>query len=643
MRGRRLSQSLRWVVMVLLFTLAVPVPGAAQSSLDLVVNYVEGTPSETAVAFDVQTYVSVVDGDGDPLKDLTAEHFTVSEDSQQVEIGSVDLVDDQPIHVVLVLDTSGSMVGQAMTFARQAANSFVEDLAEEDSVAVISFNHEVTTETDFTTDHPAVQERINLINAIPNAGTCLYDAAWQAVEMTASLPAGRRAIILLTDGVDEYNSQPCSAMTADDVIDAGSSGGTRVPVYTVGLGARVDGQGLERMATLTGGRYLYSPSPADLEDLFLQISDQLRSQYVITYTSLAAPGAHTLVVRVDYEGNQDQDTRSFLLPALPTRVSFRGLAEGDEVYGLRTVTVVVSGQGEPVSQVLLQVDGETVASDSTTPYEMEVDFSQFAEGDLALVAVVQGADESELGTARLNLVISADAPGVGEPAEGETGAEEGLSTQTLVIAGAIVVGLGLVGLVLFLLGGRKKKRSERQRDQAWERAQTLEEFSAPKPAADRTMDDWEPAPDTLGVLVVEASDDASMIGHRFEITRTPTSLGRSAGTDITFPKDSPVSRQHAEIVQKGNALYVSEIQSPDENGQLRPPKFGTLVDEVPLGGGQALLKNGSVLQLGKRVRLRYQAPARLAGSEEKTMDDFNAGETVADLPPGGDPDTTMEQ
>ncbi|MEZ0396747.1 MAG: VWA domain-containing protein [Anaerolineales bacterium] len=599
-------------------------------------NYVEGAPSETEVAYEVDAYVSVVDGDGIPIENLTVENFAMIEDAQQVQLRAVEMAQDRTLQVVLILDTSTSMVGQPMTAARQAAGAFVEGLNDGDSVALVSFNHIVTAEMDFTTDHQAVQERLSTVNAVPSAGACLYDAVWQAVQMTASLPSGRRAVVLLTDGPDEYNGQPCSAVTADDVVAAASGGGTRVPIYTIGLGMRVDTPGLTRLAALTGGRYLNSPSMAQLEPTFLRVLDQLHTQYVLRYLSYAAPGAHTLVVEVESEGARDQDTREFLLPPMPTRVSFRTPLEGEEVSGLQTVAVAVGGGGEPVMQVVLQVNGEPVASDASIPYEMEVDFDPYGAGELVLTAVVQGAGEVELARATVTVTH------VVAPAETEVNDEGGLSKQTLMVGGIVLGVLVLAGLAFLLMSGGKKKKQERARAALWEQAKTLEEAATAPAAAERTMDDWTAVSGRLGLLTVEASDDPAMIGQRFDITRLPVTLGRSADNDFAFPKDSPVSRRHAEIIERGGTLYLREVQAPDESGQMRGPKFGTFVDDVQISQPVAL-RSGAVICLGKRVALRFEAPLAPVGSPEQTRDDFERG--AADNRPSvkNDPDATRNE
>jgi pSer/pThr/pTyr-binding forkhead associated (FHA) protein len=179
-----------------------------------------------------------------------------------------------------------------------------------------------------------------------------------------------------------------------------------------------------------------------------------------------------------------------------------------------------------------------------------------------------------------------------------------------------------------------RRRREKERDEAWAKAQSYAEPPVAGMSDERTYDGWEPSPGALGMLVVTASDDASMVGHRFEITKATTTLGRSADNDINFPKDSPVSRRHAQIVEKSGGLYLNEVQSVDSSGQSKPPTYGTFLNEAPLGPDAMLLQNGDEIRLGKRVRLKFESAGRVADTESVTYDG---------LITNGDDDRTREQ
>ncbi len=606
-------------------------PALAQSSIDAVIHYVEGIPSADKIAYDVTAYVSVADSTGNPIKDLKPENFSLAEDSQKVEALSADLAADAPINLALLLDTSGSMTGPGIAAAKSAASNFIAGLNPEDRVAVVTFDDTIKTIIDFTADHNAARNELSLVDATRGAGTCLYDAAYQAVQMTATVPSGRRAVVLFTDGVDEKaGGGTCSVHDADDVINIDTEAGTRAPIYTLGMGGTVDQKNLQRLAQDTGGRFFYSPDSNQLDAIFIRLSDTLRSQYAIKYSSTAGPGSHTLAVTAKYLNAQDTDTRGFLLPNFPLRLSFVEPKEGQEVSGTITLKVETFGQGETIESVIFQINGTTVATVATTPYEAQVDLGTYPAGNLTIDAVAQGAGGIELAHTSQKVAIR---PVTATPTPVKEGSGGGLSDYLIyiIIGGVILLGAAVVFIVIMVI---LKKRKEQQRELEWNQkvgglgeTPTAEEMSG---GSDRTMDSWEMNPDAFGMLTVTASDDPSMLGQRFEITNRRTTLGRKADNDIIFPKDSPVSRHHAVIEEKNGGLFLSEVEDMDDKtGKTKRPTYGTFVNENEVGVQSILLQNGDEVRLGKRVRLKYEAGKLTRQGDEKTFDGFTAsGDTM---------------
>jgi len=157
-----------------------------------------------------------------------------------------------------------------------------------------------------------------------------------------------------------------------------------------------------------------------------------------------------------------------------------------------------------------------------------------------------------------------------------------------------------------------------------------------KVEADRKAGSSEIESDALGALTIEASDDSSLLGHRFEITASLVTLGRSADNDINFPNDKPVSRHHAEIYQISGKLYLREVAMADSSGTARPPKYGTFLNQEPMGADPALLKTGDEILLGKRVRLKFESYTRDMDVDALTYDDD-------DLTAANDIDKTQDQ
>jgi hypothetical protein len=196
-------------------------------------------------------------------------------------------------------------------------------------------------------------------------------------------------------------------------------------------------------------------------------------------------------------------------------------------------------------------------------------------------------------------------------------------------------GLLLVAIVLFVFFAVRRRRAEA------DNGTTAKQYVAAGydrtsggTREERTVDDWEMSPDALGMLIVEASDDTSMVGHRFEIRQTVTTIGRSTENDVTFPKDKPVSRRHAEIVKKAAGLYLMEVESTDETGQSKRPTYGTFINDVQLSGDAILLQTGDEIRLGKRVRMKFEGSSGSSDSESATYDGIMGSD---------DPDRTYDQ
>jgi len=262
--------------------------------------------------------VTVRDANGVPVTDLAAGAFEVNEDraAQARSILAIEQAvnPEIPVGLVLVMDISGSMAGRPMEDAQSAALALLGNLGADDQVAFLAFADLVdldvpdpTREASFTQDHDAIAVLVEDLEAA--GGTPLYDALYKAVGWAETAPLGHRAVILFTDGVDEGpGSRVASAETP-------IQGATRanVPVFTIGLGSRIDRGYLERVARTTGGFYQETPDSADLTQLFLNVLDRLKHQYVLAYDSgLPADGAtHRVQVTVRVGDRQAADEAEF--------------------------------------------------------------------------------------------------------------------------------------------------------------------------------------------------------------------------------------------------------------------------------------------------------------------------------------------
>jgi Ca-activated chloride channel homolog len=146
----------------------------------------------------VRLNVGVADRKGRPITDLARENFTIFEDGVKQNIQRFEPV-VAPFSVVMILDMSGSTLGFRETI-RQSAYRFVDALAPDDRIAVIEFYDKVNLRNDFTSDRKTIGNSINVANG--RGKTQLYKALDFALNKLAGEGKRRKAIIVLTDGVD---------------------------------------------------------------------------------------------------------------------------------------------------------------------------------------------------------------------------------------------------------------------------------------------------------------------------------------------------------------------------------------------------------------------------------------------------------
>lgn len=248
----------------------------------------QGKPSLALLSIDdslfpqVTVLVSLSDERGIPITGMTEPNqWLVQEDRVSGEILRVEEVTgtDLPLSLVFVVDVSGSMAGDPLNRVREAAQNIVNNLlGPADQVALVTFSTDVQTRQPLTTNHA------DLLNAWP-AGTegdrtHLYDAIHQALQELATTPAGKRAVLLFSDGEDIGSN-----LTLEDVIAEAQSRST--PVYIVGYGTaeRLKPQILSRLAQRTGGIALIATTPQEIPSKFEEIFSSLHTAYAVTYLS----------------------------------------------------------------------------------------------------------------------------------------------------------------------------------------------------------------------------------------------------------------------------------------------------------------------------------------------------------------------
>ncbi|HMO79792.1 MAG TPA: VWA domain-containing protein [Pyrinomonadaceae bacterium] len=248
-------------------------------------------PADAVRTFEVRLPVTVTHR-RDLVSGLQRGDFAVFEDGVQQEITFFsDEKTNPPVFVGVLMDTSASTVGK-LGFSKEAARNFLYTVVQlrKDQAAFMTFDHEVVLHQDFTDRLDRLDRSVTGINRT-GSHTSLYDAIWQFADEKLRNAPGRRVIVLITDGDDTF-----SRATLADAIDIAQRTETTifgistkagflgtVPGVQAGTVRNRADRDLERLCEATGGQAFYSGDMLELERSFKRISDELRTQYIITY------------------------------------------------------------------------------------------------------------------------------------------------------------------------------------------------------------------------------------------------------------------------------------------------------------------------------------------------------------------------
>lgn len=324
---------------------------------------------------------------GQPVRGLTAENFAIFGELQEnASIVSVENISDDnlPFATVLVIDVSDSMTGLPIAQAREAARVFVNSVADNDPVALVSFGSFVNVIQDFTTD------KATLLSAIDNlqlgGRTALYQSAFEGITLGAISPVPRRAMVLLSDGA-EYGGR--SVVTPEQVRQEAVARG--VPVYTIGLGFGADRSFLRQLSEASNARFYESPTPDQLVEIYREIAAILRSQYVITLNAdLPLDGTeYDFGLRVT-SGDNSAEASAVLRAPIPVPVIQTPELPTAPIEAPVTITANVLGD-DPITNVTFTA-GDQTETDTELPYSITIDPLNFAPGDYTLAITAEDQD-----------------------------------------------------------------------------------------------------------------------------------------------------------------------------------------------------------------------------------------------------------
>ena len=237
---------------------------------------------------------------------LTAADFELFDNGVAQKILEI-YVEQLPLSVIMVLDTSGSVAGERLAFLKKGAGLVVDRLRPRDQAAIVSFSAVLNRQAALTSDRAVLHAAIQSLKA--EGGTALLDAAFTGLALRGTA-ATRTLVLLFSDGLDTASLLDearvlQAARRSDATVYAIGIRDDRLKLQPSGGIARsavgpTDERFLSRIARDTGGRLLHAEENRELTSTFARVIDEFNSRYVLGYQPSGVPrtGWHEVAVRL---------------------------------------------------------------------------------------------------------------------------------------------------------------------------------------------------------------------------------------------------------------------------------------------------------------------------------------------------------
>jgi len=223
---------------------------------------------------------------GVPISGLIARDFAVTDNGVPQQVESVTL-EQLPLSVTMVLDTSQSVAGERLQHLVQAGEGLLAALHPDDRAALVTFSHAADLRVPLTGDLPSIGTALGAMTG--NGATSLRDAVHLALQLQPH-DRSRPLLLVFTDGHDT-----ASWLTEDAAIDSAKRAGVVIHAVHVEPDAFLD-----RLTETSGGHTWSATSDRQLRELFTRALDEMRARYLLTYTprGVRQPGWHELKVKL---------------------------------------------------------------------------------------------------------------------------------------------------------------------------------------------------------------------------------------------------------------------------------------------------------------------------------------------------------
>ena len=260
--------------------------------------------------------LTVMDEKGINITNLKREDFSVFEDGIQQDLSDFHTV-EAPFHLVLVLDTSIS-TRTSLSLIKKAASNFADELRPNDSISVAEVNFFARQVQDFTSDRKAIRKAIQGLTTYPYGGSKVYDGVSQAAKQLQAVEGGRKAIVILSDGMENFSGikfedlrrllaqgdavfYPITIQNKDRQKDllqnyirtADASKPENAPILKNARESlsvleevyQIQTERLQTLADETGGKIFFVSDLADLAGEYSKVAQELRNTFSLAYYS----------------------------------------------------------------------------------------------------------------------------------------------------------------------------------------------------------------------------------------------------------------------------------------------------------------------------------------------------------------------
>ena len=242
-------------------------------------------PNDETLRVDVKlvnVFVTVTNQQGAPIGGLKKENFKLYEDGVPQKIAIFDRQSELPLSIILAVDASLS-TKRDLKLELQSARKFANDiLRPQDKLSLYQFSEIVEELVPFTNDLKTIDHGIDRVHV--RSATALYDAIYLSSDALIKRQHSRKVMVLITDGGDTVSQ----VKYAEALREAQIAEAIVYPVIVVPIessaGRDLGGEhALIQIAHDTGGKYYYASSLDQLDEAFRQISEELRTQYLLAY------------------------------------------------------------------------------------------------------------------------------------------------------------------------------------------------------------------------------------------------------------------------------------------------------------------------------------------------------------------------